>query len=296
MNTWRKPGLIWKASFYQVSSLFLEHGHENKWSKMKKHSLYLLFETLLSCSNHSTDCGTNPHFQKLCSELLQCKKCHYGALWLQFLLVTVNWAVSCSMQPAKYYIALLLMRLGKRMVFKILFCWFFFPFLFQIFFFFLDAGRGPEWWWMQGSWGEELLNFSIDVKSLSLNMGNQKGQLKSAGGAPWAEWQGHCTQRTRQDHCILHPVTSQDVLYSLYCNSYWRISVRYQGTFSTLHHIWHLLAVALLWMSIGGSSFTANREDRVFFLVFGTPQKKMHDIRVTEVMENKAESKEVYWH
>lgn len=70
--------------------------------------------------------------------------------------------------------------------------------------------------------------------------------------------------------------------------------MRYQGTFSTLHHIWHFLALALLWMSIGGSSFTANREDRVFFLVFGTPQKKMHDIRVTEVMENKAESKEVY--
>lgn len=91
-----------------------------------------------------------------------------------------------------------------------------------------------------------------------------------------------------------HPVTSQDMLFSLYCNSYWRISARYQGTFDKLHHIWHLLAVALLWMSKGGSSFTANRGGRVFFTAFGTPQKKMHGIRLTEVMEDKAGSEEGY--
>lgn len=79
--------------------------------------LYLLFETLLSGSTHSTDCGMNPHFQKLCSEALQHKQCRCGALWLQFLPEAVNWVVSCSMQPAKYYKALLLMTLGKRMIF-----------------------------------------------------------------------------------------------------------------------------------------------------------------------------------
>lgn len=91
-----------------------------------------------------------------------------------------------------------------------------------------------------------------------------------------------------------HPVTSQDMLYSLYCNSYWRISARYQGTFHTLHHIWHLLAVALFWMFKGGSSFTANRGGGVFFTVFGIPEKKIHDIRVTEIMEDNAGSKKGY--
>lgn len=43
----------------------------------------------------------NFHFQKLCSELLQHKQCHCEALWLQFLLVAVNWAVSCSLQPPR---------------------------------------------------------------------------------------------------------------------------------------------------------------------------------------------------
>lgn len=32
----------------------------------------------------------------------------------------------------------------------------------------------------------------------------------------------------------------------------------------------------------------------MFFLVFGTPQKEMLDVRVTEIVENKAGSKEGY--
>lgn len=105
--------------------------------------------------------------------------------------------------------------------------------------------------WIQDSEDDGALFFTIDVL--------HKKKLKTVSFQKTLSWVARpfIAPRVSQHECVAHPVTSHDMLYSLYCNSYWSISTRYQGT---LHHIWHLLAVMLLWMFKGGSSFTANRE------------------------------------